>query len=172
MKKLIVFVCNGNIHRSVIAEEYLNKILKKKQLNSKFVAISYGLQGTQGTAKPLHKKLIEYPKEWKASLPTLKKFKIDISNHSYQKITLAIAKKSAVIIAMDKKVFSTARNALVKQFPKARNKIHIFSELTKNHKVIIDPAGNGSFRVHQMTIKNTCLTIHDELETILEWAKL
>ncbi len=169
MKKLIVFVCNGNIHRSVVAEKYLSQVLERNHLDNKFSVASYGLQGTMGIAKPRHTNLTEYRKEWKAASPTLRKFRIDLTDHFYQKITPAVIKKTAVIIAMDKKVFSTAKNALLNQFPKAKNKIHIFSEITKNHKDIKDPAGNGSFSVHQTTIKNICSTIENKLKTILEW---
>jgi protein-tyrosine-phosphatase len=28
MKKLVVFVCGGNIHRSVVAEQYLKQLMK------------------------------------------------------------------------------------------------------------------------------------------------
>ena len=170
MKKNIVFVCNGNIHRSVVAEKYLNKLLKKHRLNAKFVATSYGLQGTKGTAKPLHKNLTEYPKEWKAAFPTLRQLNIDVTNHSFQKITPAIIKKAAVVIAMDKKVYIKANNSLIKQFPSQKNKIHIFSELTKNHQDIKDPAGSGSSKIHQATIKKICSTTENKIKTIIKWA--
>ncbi len=172
MKKIITFICNGNIHRSAIAEIYLNKVLKKNKLDNEFIAKSYALQGTQGTPKPLHKNLMEYPKEYKIALPILKSFKIDITGHLYKKITPSAVEKSAVIIAMDKKTYSQAKNALIKQFPKYKNKIHVFSEFTENHKGIKDPFGNTSPKFHLATIKSICLTIEDQYKNILDLAGL
>lgn len=169
MKKSIIFICNGNIERSPIAAYCLNDIFNKKQLAAKYKAGSFGLQGTQNTAHPLHKKLSEYPKEYKAAYPTLKKLQIDISKHTYKKITLSTINSAATIIAMDKKVYSSAKNSLVKQFPFAKNKIHIFSEITLNHKNIKDPAGNGSRKIHEQVIKQIKSTINKNYKKILAW---
>lgn len=169
MKKHIIFICNGNIERSVVASQSLRNILKEKRIGSKFLVDSYGLQGTKGTDLPKHKHLSEYPKEWKATKAILEKLKIDISEHSFQKITPDIAEKASVIIAMDKKTYSQARNALIKQFPKYKNKIYIFSELTKNHKDIKDPFGNTSSRFHIETVKNIYSTIKNEYKNIISF---
>ncbi|MGA2417688.1 MAG: hypothetical protein ABSF55_00355 [Candidatus Staskawiczbacteria bacterium] len=169
MKKIIVFVCNGNIHRSVIAEKCLAKFLQEKNLDNKFSVASYGLQGTMGTSKPLHKNLKEYPDEYEAARPTLRNFDIDLADHLFQKITPATVKKAAVIIAMDKKVYSGAKNSLIKQFPNAKNKMHIFTELTQNHKDIKDPSGNANPKVHQAIIGRIFFTIKKNTKTILSW---
>lgn len=169
MKKNIIFICNGNIHRSVIAEKSLIKILQENGLDNKFSVASYGLQGTKGTAKPLRRNLKEYPKEYKAALPTLRKFKIDIDNHSFQRVTLNVIKKASLVIAMDEKVYLEAENSLLKQFSELKHKIHIFSELTKNHEDIKDPFGNTDFKLHQSIIKNIYFTMKNKINTILDW---
>mgnify|MGYP001594641183 FL=1 len=169
MKKQIIFICNGNIERSVVAAQCLRNILKEKRIGSKFSVDSYGLQGTKGTTLPKHKHLSEYQKEWKATQPILKKLKIDISEHSFQKITLDIAEKVSVIIAMDEKVFTKNKNALLKQFTKQKNKIHIFSELTLDHKGVEDPAGSGSKELHGKVIEKIYSTLVDNYKTILSW---
>lgn len=172
MKKLIVFICNGNIHRSVIAEKSLVKILQEKDLDNEFSVASFGLQGTKGTAEPLHKNLKDYPKEYRAALPTLRKFEIDVDDHLFQKITAIEIKKAALVIAMDKKVYSGAMNSLLGQFPKSKAKIHVFSELTKNHKYIKDPSGSGNFKLHEDIINNIYFTIKKNLKTILDWTNI
>lgn len=169
MKKHIVFICNGNIERSVVAAQCLRNILKEKRIGSKFAVDSYGLQGIKGTPLPKHKHLSEYQKEWKAAQPILKKLKIDIGDHSFQKITPGVAKKASVIIAMDKKVYSKNKNALLKQFSKQKNKIHIFSDLTFNHKDIQDPAGSGSSKLHKKVIEYIYMVLEDNYETIINW---
>jgi protein-tyrosine phosphatase len=171
MKKHIIFICNGNIHRSVIAAECLRSILKERGIDSKFLVDSYGLQGTKGTKMPRHKRLSEYPKEWNAAKPTLQRLNIDISKHNFNKISAGVIKRADIVIAMDNKVYSRANNFLTKQFPKYAGKIHRFSELTINHKVIKDPAGSGNEKVHKKVIEGIHSTIAKKYKDILEWAK-
>lgn len=171
MKKKIIFVCNGNIHRSVIAEKYFTKLLKENNLSNNFSVSSYGIQGTKGTTKPIYKNLKEYKNEWEAALPTLQKFNIDteLAKHSFRKITPHIVKKATVIVAMDKKTYSEKINSLTKQFAKNKNKIYLFSELTQDHKDIQDLAGNNNFLIHKKVIENICLTLKKNKKTILDW---
>jgi protein-tyrosine-phosphatase len=92
-----------------------------------------------------------------------------LTGHISHKITPAVVKKAAVIIALDKKVYSTAKNSLQKQFPKEKYKIHLFSELTKKHKDIKDPSGSGSARVHKSIIHTIYFTIKKRQNSILDW---
>lgn len=171
MKKLIVFICNGNIHRSVIAAESLRKILKDNKIKPRFSISSYGLQGTKGTDLPKHKHLSEYPKEWGAAQPTLQALGIDISKHSFQKITPTVMEKASVVIAMDDTVYSRAKNSLAKQFPEYRAKIHRFSELTENGEVIKDLAGSGNEKLHKEIIENIYSSLLKKYKDILDWAE-
>lgn len=45
---------------------------------------------------PVHKKLSEYPDEWNAAKPFLEKLRVDISDHSYQKITKSVIENADV----------------------------------------------------------------------------
>jgi protein-tyrosine-phosphatase len=171
MKKLIVFICNGNIHRSVIAAESLRKIFKEQKISRGFFVDSYGLQGTKGTNLPKHKHLSEYPKEWEAAKVTLQELGIDISKHSFQKISEAVMKKASVVIAMDNKVYSKAKNSLMNQFPNYAEKIHRFSELTMNHRDIKDPAGSSDVKLHREIILNIYSTLNKKFRNILDWIK-
>lgn len=171
MKKIVIFVCNGNIHRSVIAAQCFIDVLKKNKLSSRFIVDSYGLQGTQGTAPPKHKRLSDYPKEWEAANPTLQKLNIDISNHKFQKITANIIKKAGIVIAMDNKVYSGKKNSLTKQFPNQTKKIHAFSELTSHNKYIKDPVKSSDKKLHKKIIKSIYSTLNKNYKIILTWIK-
>ena len=171
MKKLIIFICNGNIHRSVIAAESLRKVLKEQGTGSEFLVNSYGLQGTKGTKLPKHRRLSDYPAEWATAKPVLQKLSIDISKHRFQKINAGVMKKANVVVAMDNKVYSRAKNSLRQQFPTQVHKIHRFSDLTANHKSIKDLAGISSKKLHQEVIKNIYFTINKKYSTIINWAK-
>lgn len=171
MKKIIVFICNGNIHRSVIAAESLRKIFKERKIGQNFSINSYGLQGTKGIDLPKHKHLSEYPKEWKAAKPTLQEFDIDISKHSFQKISGAVMKKASAVIAMDNKVYLTAKNSLMNQFPNYAEKIHRFSELTTHNRVIKDPAGSSDEKLHREIIRSIYSVLNKKFSDILGWTK-
>lgn len=171
MKKHIIFICNGNIERSVVAAQCLRNILKEKRIGSKFSVDSYGLQGTKGTTLPKHKHLSEYPKEWSAAKPILQKLGIDISKHSFQRISGAVMKKANAVIAMDNKVYSTAKNSLMNQFPNYTEKIHRFSELTMHNKVIKDPAGSSDIKLHKEIIRSIYSTLNKKFRDILDWMK-
>jgi protein-tyrosine-phosphatase len=171
MKKIIIFICNGNIHRSVIAAESLRKILKEQKLDHRFLVDSYGLQGTQGTAVPKHTQLSQYPKEWKAAQPTLQKLDLDISNHTFQKVSETAVRDADVVIALDDKVYSEANNSLLRQFPQYAQKIHHFSELTVDNASIEDPAGSSSEVLHKEIIENIYSTLSEKYQNLLEWVK-
>jgi protein-tyrosine-phosphatase len=170
MKKNILFICNGNIHRSVIAAEIFKKILKKHNLDQQILVNSYGIQGTGGTRLPKYKHLSEYPKEWNAAKLTLQKLELDISKHTFQKISKIAMKRATVVIAMDNKVYLKSKNSLVKQFPNQIYKIHQFSELTLHHKEIKDLAGNDNADVHKEIIENIYIILNKNFKDILDWA--
>ncbi len=171
MKKLIIFICNGNIHRSVIAAECLHNSFEKNGVESKFLIDSYGLQGTCGTDLPKHKHLSEYLKEWKAAKPTLERLGIDISKHSFQKVSVDVMEKANIVIAMDNKVYSEEKNSLMNQFPDQAHKIHLFSKLTLNHKTIKDLAGIEDEYLYKEIIEDIHSTLNTEYKKILDWIK-
>jgi len=171
MKKLIIFICNGNIERSVIAAECLRNILKEKDLDSTFFVDSYGIQGTCDTQKPNHKHLSEYPEEWSVAEPCLTELGIDISNHTYQTISDEIMEKASIVIAMDEKVYSTAQNSLLGQFPSHIKKVHRFAELADNDIDIKDLVGSGSKELHTELIKEIYSTVEKKYKEILAWVE-
>lgn len=170
MKNLIIFVCNGNIYRSVIAAKCLENILRKNKTFPDIVVDSYGIQGTDNTPPPKHNKLSEYREEWNASKPILQELGIDIGEHYYQMISKDIIDKCDVVIAMDKNVYLEAKNALLKQFPDQAKKIHVFSELTLDGKDIADPDGISNKEAHRQIIVNIYDVINSKYLDILAWA--
>lgn len=169
MKKLIIFVCNGNIERSVIAAELLKKVLIENKIGGYEVG-SYGLQGINGTGLPKHKNLSEYPDEWEASRQILGKLDCDITKHQFQTITPEVASVASVIIAMDDSVYQKAGNSLLNLFPKELNKIHNFSELGTQNEDTADLAGVSNRERHETMILKINKTIHDSYSKILAWA--
>lgn len=138
-RKIIVFVCRGNIARSPIAEFLLNKKLKKEGLNNRYITISRGVQGTLVDPKPVKYPNITYYEDlWRDTEPALKAHGIDIvSSHISKVIDKNMINNAAIIFAMDKKT----QKALTTLFPNEKEKIYMFSELIGDSKDILDPEG-------------------------------
>ena len=80
MKKIILVVCKGNIHRSVIAEICIREKIEKLGLGNEFEVASRGLQGTCQTDIPRFPNIKEYELEWKYTEPILQEMGIEISD--------------------------------------------------------------------------------------------
>lgn len=169
MKKLIVFVCNGNIHRSVVAEICLKQELKKRRLDNKFIVISMGLQGSAGTNFPKYKNLSEYPKEWKIQKPILEELGIDISEHSSKPIDRKIVEKASLILAMDRKVLIDLPNSLTKQFPEHRDKIKLFMELERKMEDVPDCFGSSDVKLHHYVDEKIVKTLKKKIGLIVDF---
>ena len=83
----ILFVCKGNVFRSVIAEYCLKKYLKENNLEDKYKIDS---AGTIANPDKIHPKIIS----------ELSKLSIDVSKHKQKKVTEELAKSFDVVIAM------------------------------------------------------------------------
>jgi protein-tyrosine-phosphatase len=170
-KKLIVFVCKGNIFRSVVAEKSMTKILAERSMTDEFTVESYGIQGSMGTPGPEHPNLLGYPKDWAAAKDALDQFQLNLRDHTSRPITHEVVENAATIIAMDDDVLSQAANALSKQFPTVRQKMHAFSELTTHRQGIVDPQGVLDKAGYAALVELIYTTVQNSLATILAWAR-
>lgn len=157
-QKIGLFVCKGNIHRSVIAEICFNRELKINRKSRRIVCISRGLQGTMGLAAPTGKNLRDYPMEWEASLPALKHFKIHISkNRKWIPVDEEAIEQASVILAMDREVLfglsEDPTKCLTKMFPGHIDKMGLFTELAGAEENILDCGGKNDPGRHWNTIE-------------------
>ncbi|MBU4257488.1 hypothetical protein KJ586_00890 [Patescibacteria group bacterium] len=167
MKKLIVFVCNGNIHRSAVAEACLRQEIEIKGLISLFEVISRGLQGSAGTNPPKHKNLSEYPLEWAIQKPILTDLGLDITKHISMPINHGVVKKASLIIAMDKKVLVKLPNSLIKQFPKHSYKMKLFMEFEGKQEDVPDCFGSSDVGLHRYVNELIVKTIKERFNELL-----
>ncbi len=168
-KELIVFVCNGNIHRSPIAEQVFKVILKEQRLNDKFQVISRGIMGSMGTKSPKHANITGYTKEWMASKATLEKYKINITKHQSRPVTYNIAQKASVIIVLDKIILTNKDNGLRNQFPQFKNKIHLLSELYGKKENISDCDGVEDSEFHKKVIEKIYTILKKHWRKVIMW---
>lgn len=126
--RMILFICFGNVHRSLLAEHSANEEFTKNCFNREYYAISRGIQGALGYQKPKHSSLPEYTEQWSLTQPILNDLGIDTSFFSLHKstpVTLEDIEQAFVIIAMSSKEY----RILLEYFSDHRQKIHLFSTL-------------------------------------------
>lgn len=168
-KKIIIFVCKGNIHRSAIAEQVFKKIIKEKNLKNKYKVISRGIRGSAGTKAPLYKNITQY-KDWQFAKPSLDEFGIDITSHKSQPINKYTADKASVIITFDDIVLNNDPAALLNQFPNLHKKIHLLSELENKIEDIPDCYGIDDPKYYRLVTKKIYDILYKNWVKLIDWA--
>ena len=125
-QQIILFVCFGNVHRSVLAEEMANNMLRRHELHKRYRAISRGVQGSLGFKEPKHSNLVEYKTEWELTKKALVALKVDTKFFAHRHSTpidVQSVMQASIIVAMDKKIFDILR----KNFPEHVERLVLFS---------------------------------------------
>jgi protein-tyrosine-phosphatase len=147
MKEIILFVCLGNIHRSVLAETVLKQSLGS---TSKYDVISRGIQGMYPHMPPKHANLSCYTEQWEASRPILEELTVPL-DHFIHRDAVPLDKETVanahMIIAMDANVYSILQNT----FPEFRNTIVRFSDVVRSSEQANDCAESRNESEHRKT---------------------
>lgn len=124
----ILFVCTGNVFRSMIAEKCLKEYVKRNKIEN-FYVDSAGIETT--TQKPNH-----------FTVQRLKFYGINTKNHKYKQLTKKLIENNNLIIAMN----TNHRSFIQKTFG---IKVPLFNEVAyKKHDGILD------FHEHDPQIKD------------------
>lgn len=173
MRKMILTVCKGNIHRSVIAALCIEKALKRLCIESEYEIISRGLQGSAGTDMPRFPNLISYPNEWSLTKPILEEIGIEIpAGQIATPITKEIISKSSLILAMDRAVLRVLPYSLINQFPNFGFKMRLFQELAGDTDDIADCAGETDIRIYRNVILSIDSIAQDRIMHILKLSEI
>ncbi|MBI5574041.1 MAG: low molecular weight protein arginine phosphatase [Elusimicrobia bacterium] len=149
MAKRIIFVCTGNICRSVMAEHILKKILKEKGISDIMVS-------SRGTEANLEYRIYGYLAD------VMKGAGIDFSNHTSTQITEEDVKNSYLILVMEKR----HKEFLQKEFPQIKNKIFMLKEYEGEGEIdIVDPIGLPP-PAHKQKLEEIETTLHKILPKI------
>ncbi len=146
VKKNVLFVCQGNIMRSVIAELLFEKMLAEKNLSEEYTVISRGMQGTPAlSVLPVHNNIKYYNEAnganvWEQSLPSLKKLGIDekIQENKSTAVTAKDMEQADLVVALSKDVMEDPEWGLKSQFSMSSNKIILFTEIVGSDEGISD----------------------------------
>lgn len=178
MIKLIIFVCKGNIHRSVVAEICLKQELEKFGLSSQFEIISRGIQGCCGTAMPKYENITKYEMEWSITMPILENLGINLSEmakHIATPITKDDVERADAIYAMELNVLGknpdNLPNSLLCQFPEYHSKMYFFGEIEGKTNELLDCGESKDQELHLLINERIVYGIRNNMQSILNQTK-
>ena len=150
MKKVIVFVCHGNICRSTMAEFLFRRLLEQKGLDDRFEVFSRATS-TEESGNPVHRGV----------RPILDRLGIDYSAKRAQRITRAECDRADLIVAMD---HNNLRN--LKPFlGENSHKVSLLLSFAGLDRGIADPWYTGDF---DETYRDVSLGCEKLLEHLIE----
>ncbi len=150
---VILFVCTGNLCRSPLAEGYLNKRLKDKNISG-IKVISAGTIGIEG--KPASEGSVRIARE----------NGFDISCHRARAVTHSLVYEADLIIAME----DVHRECVAGMDPDARSKTCLlmdFSRLASPGSPVYDPYGQD-YDAYRLAFEQIREGVEGLLEHILE----
>jgi protein-tyrosine-phosphatase len=129
---MILFVCTGNFCRSPMAEAILRDLLRKDGKEELYEVRSAGTWTRDGlTASSL-------------ALQAMKELGLDIGIHRSHHLTSQDIEAASLIVAMTQ----DHKEALSVEFPQARDKLFLLSELAECGHDVHDPSGSDSLALH------------------------
>ncbi len=147
-QKIVLTVCKGNIHRSVIAAASITKLLEERSLGGSIAVRSRGLQGAFGFAPPRRPSIRDYPEEWALTQPGIESLGIVIpDDQTATPITINDVAEAHLILAMDAMVRDAVLEGFRDEMPLLSEKTMLFMELGGVSEDVPDLDGKRSLKL-------------------------
>lgn len=151
----ILFVCTGNFCRSPMAEGILRDLLRADGRDEHYEVRSAGTWTRDGlTASP-------------RTLQAMEELGLNINDHQTHHLTSEDVTQASVILVMTQ----DHKQALALEFPEAREKIHLLSEMAGKRFDILDPSGSHSVELHRACAEEIGELLRQGYSRIIELAK-
>lgn len=170
MSGLIIFVCKGNIHRSVVAEHLARKLLRERGYEDVSVE-SRGLQWYI-SGPPAHKNLMGYGETWKKARESIEEHGIDMSEHEARALSLKDMEEAAAVVVMDQELLTSHRMSVHRLFPEHRQKAHLFGELVGEQQDVDDRGEHASQDAYRAAVEQIEHVLTEGLDRLLSWASV
>jgi protein-tyrosine-phosphatase len=152
MSHRILFVCTGNVCRSPMAAALFNAKARRAGEHPEYVADSTGTWALDNAPASVH------------AISTMAERGIDLAAHRGRTVTRELIDQATIIIVMTR----SHRDALASEFPTARSKIHLMSELIERTFDVADPYG-GTLAEYQDCAASLEKMIESGYEKIKTW---
>lgn len=150
---MILFVCTGNFSRSPMAEAILKDLLERDGKDKLYQVRSAGTWTRDGLrASPL-------------ALQAMEELGVDISAHRTHHLTSQDIDQASLIIVMT----HDHREALTLEFPQARDRIWLLSEMADKSHDVVDPSGGRSLDSHRACAQEIKELLHEGYLRILQF---
>jgi protein-tyrosine-phosphatase len=133
VEAIILFVCTGNLCRSPMAEGMLKAMLRTDSQDALCRVRSAGTWTQDGLSAS------------RLAVEAVQEMGIDITDHRTHHLTAQDIAAANLVIVM----VQGHRDALVAEFPEARHKILLLSELAGEMHDVSDPYGSDSLRIYR-----------------------
>ena len=150
-KLLILTVCYGNIHRSVVAERSLQQALDVHELSHQVSVMSRGLQGFRNEPLPKGRNIVDYPEVWASVQPVAIELGLDLCHHRARPLDEDIVARASLILAMDTRVMWEHPLSITKVFPQYAYKALLYSELAGVAESMTDAFEDRSTSIIEFT---------------------
>ena len=168
--KQVIFVCKGNIHRSVIAEYITRKLICDRRISGVLVK-SRGLQWYM-TYPPSGRNLMDYKQALDGSRTALEEQGIDVSDHVARPLSLQDMERAKLVLVMDRELLRSHRMSVLHLFPEYESKTRLFTELVGEQSDIEDCGEHSSETSYKKTIEQIARILRDGLPQLMAWLDL
>jgi len=166
-KKLILFICDGNMHRSALGAYWTTQLLQRYGVTD-ICADSRGVRGLTGPRENGTHGPKDKLEKWDVSAPFFRQFGNDdlykaMEAHKSRTVSAKDMKRAALILVPDRIVF----DILVKKFSKQKSKIELYMRLVGVDAEIANCGGSNDQDLHHMVAEMILRVIDVSFDTIV-----